>query len=125
MLNAQINRQDQRLAQAVFIFQAGVVIQFRTRKATPIGVDKAKHMRRQVTMRVDALFFLLEREARHAQGIHLPRLVRGELTLDPHKPAIAGQARAQFFGIHIGENRQQLLDRFIHIQNAFGVGVKG
>src|SRR3546814_9779090 len=64
-------------------------------EALVVDTGEADHVRRQRTVRIKALLFALEVEARNAEGIHSVFLARRQVALQPHEAALARELGAQ------------------------------
>ena len=83
--------------------------------ALVVGIDVADEMRNLGAVRVAALVFGEEADARQALPVDFPLLLRRDVTLEPDEAALGGQPLAQLGGIDIGQVGGEQFDRFVDI----------
>jgi hypothetical protein len=89
-----------------------------------VGVDVADEMRHLGAVRVGALVFAEEANARQALPVDFPLLLGSDVTLEPNEAALGRQPLAQFRGINIGQVRGEQFDRLVDIDEPARFAVK-
>ena len=130
MLHAQVNREPDRLLQAIGgepgemqIGEPVAVEPFLDAGNTLIvDVDVADEVGDLGTIRIDALVLREEADAGQAEAIDLRALLGRDIALEPHEAALGGEPLAQLNRIEIGQDGTQQLGRLVDIDDAIGLG---
>lgn len=79
-------------------------------------------MRSKLIVRIDALVFFQEANARQAEAIDRALLLRCDFAAEPGEVALRAQPCAQLAAVEIGQRLQEKIGRFIDIDDALRLG---
>ncbi len=90
--------------------------------AAVVDIDVTDDMRGRRATRIETALFGPETDAGNAERQDLALLFRGQLAAQPLETRIRGQLRIGAFDVEVVQNRRQLLDHFVGVDDLVGLG---